>query len=77
MTYIEQIVAPMLIIQGRNDTRTPARQMENFVSRARSLGKSIEEHWYEAGHLEIPIEQEISHMELMLRFASKVLSHSL
>ncbi len=55
--------------QGRNDTRTPARQMEISVAKAQSLRRMIEIHWYDAGHMEIPVEQEIQHVETMLRFA--------
>ncbi len=55
--------------QGRYDTRTPARQMEIFVAKAQSLRRMIEIHWYDAGHMGIAVEQEIQHVETMLRFA--------
>ena len=37
VTYVEQLSAPLLIIQGRNDARCPARQMEEYVGRASRL----------------------------------------
>jgi len=71
LTYVEKIQAPVLIIQGRNDTRAPARQIEVYEQRMKSLGKSIHVHWFDAGHLGrlARIDQSIEHQELMLRFA--------
>jgi dipeptidyl aminopeptidase/acylaminoacyl peptidase len=74
MTYIDGIKAPVLVIQGRSDTRTPARPVEVFEARMRALGKSIEVHWYDEGHLGGGVEQEIVHQETMMRFAYRVLA---
>lgn len=75
MTYIENVKAPVLIIQGRNDTRTPARPVEAYETRLKALGKPIEVHWYDEGHMGGGVEQDIQHMELMLRFAYRVLGY--
>lgn len=74
MTYIENVKAPLLIIQGRNDTRTPARPVEVYEARMKALGKPIEVYWYDEGHSGGGIEQDVEHQELMLRFAYKVLN---
>jgi dipeptidyl aminopeptidase/acylaminoacyl peptidase len=50
VSYVGDLRAPLLIIQGRNDARCPARQMEDYVARARRLGKALEIDWFEAGH---------------------------
>jgi dipeptidyl aminopeptidase/acylaminoacyl peptidase len=78
MTYADRIRAPLLIIQGRNDTRTPARQIERFAARLRDLGKTVEVHWYEAGHVGAgtDVERAIAHHERMLRYAAGVLARS-
>jgi dipeptidyl aminopeptidase/acylaminoacyl peptidase len=73
ITYAENVKAPILIIQGRNDTRTPARPIEVYEQKLKELGKPIEVHWFEAGHLGAGIEQDIQHLEIMLRFAYRVL----
>jgi dipeptidyl aminopeptidase/acylaminoacyl peptidase len=75
ITYVENITAPVLIIQGRNDTRTPARPVEVYEQKLRALGKVIEVHWFEAGHLGsfAQVELSIQHQELMLRFAYRVI----
>jgi dipeptidyl aminopeptidase/acylaminoacyl peptidase len=73
LTYAENVQAPVLIIQGRNDTRTPARQVEAYEARLRELGKPIEVHWFDAGHMGAGVEQEIHHQALMLQFAYRIL----
>ncbi len=76
MTYVDRVKAPVLIIQGRKDTRTPARPVEVYEARMKALGKSIEVHWYEEGHLGGGAEQEIEHQEIMMRFAYRILGRS-
>ena len=75
MHYLDRIKAPVLIIQGRHDTRTPARPVEVFEAKMKALGKSIEVHWYDEGHLGGGVEQEIEHQEIMMRFAYRVLGN--
>ena len=73
VTYAKNIQAPLLVIQGRNDTRFPARQMEVFEAKLKSLGKAIQVHWFDAGHGSRAQEQQIEHQELMMRFGYEVL----
>jgi len=73
ITYAEHVKAPVLVIQGRNDTRTPARPIEVYAQTLKALGKAIEVHWYDAGHMGAGVEQDIQHFEIMLRFACRVL----
>jgi dipeptidyl aminopeptidase/acylaminoacyl peptidase len=73
ITYAGNIKAPIQVIQGSNDTRCPARQMRAYEDKLHSLGKSIEVHWFDAGHGARAMEQQIEHQELMLRFAYRVL----
>ena len=76
ITYAEDVSAPVLIIQGRNDTRTPARPVEMYEAKLKAMGKPIEVHWFDAGHLGAGIEQDVQHQELMLRFAYRVLGYA-
>ena len=73
ITYAENYAADLLVIQGANDTRCPARQMQVFEQKMKELGKSIDVHWFDAGHGSRAIEQSIEQQELMLRFAYRVL----
>lgn len=73
ITYAENVKAPVLIIQGRHDTRTPARPIEMYEQKLKALGKSVEVHWFDAGHIGAGVEQDIRHFELMLKFVYRVL----
>jgi dipeptidyl aminopeptidase/acylaminoacyl peptidase len=72
LTYVDDVRAPVLIIQGRNDTRTPARPVERYVERLRGRGHPVEIEWFEAGHLGASDELAIGHQRLMLEFARRV-----
>ena len=75
ITYAAQVRAPVLIIQGRNDTRTPARPIEMYEATMKRLGKTISVHWFETGHLGSFAQTDlaIQHQEMLLRFAYSVL----
>jgi dipeptidyl aminopeptidase/acylaminoacyl peptidase len=78
ITYAANVRVPLLIIQGRNDSRTPARPVEMYEKRMRELGKEIEVVWFDSGHLGsvAQVEQAIEHQELMLRFALRILGQN-
>jgi dipeptidyl aminopeptidase/acylaminoacyl peptidase len=71
ITYAEGVRAPILIIQGRNDTATPARQIEVYEQKMRALGKDITVHWYDAGHgsSSTDVELIVAHHQIMLDYA--------
>ncbi|HEU5088670.1 MAG TPA: prolyl oligopeptidase family serine peptidase, partial [Roseiflexaceae bacterium] len=73
ITYADAVQAPVLVIQGRNDTRCPARPMELYEQLLRERGHQIEVEWFDAGHGSHDTEQRIRHAETMLRFAYRVL----
>ena len=73
ITYAADIQAPILVLQGENDTRCPARQMQVYEQRLKELGKSIDIYWFDAGHGSLAVEEQIHHQELMLEFAYRVL----
>jgi len=74
ITYAEYVRAPLLIIQGRNDTRCPPRSIEVYEARMKELGKPVEVYWFDAGHGSLLVEQQIDHQERMMRFAYGVLA---
>lgn len=78
ITYAEQVRAPVLIIQGRSDTRTPARPVELYEQKMKALGKDIEVRWFDSGHLGaiMEVEQSIQFQEWMLHFARRVLGYT-
>lgn len=74
ITYAENIAAPILVIQGANDTRCPARQMRVYEARLQELGKEIDLRWFEAGHGSMAIEEQIRQQEMMLEFAYGIIN---
>jgi pimeloyl-ACP methyl ester carboxylesterase len=74
ITYVNNVRAPIMILQGRNDTRTPARAVEQYAQRLKALNKSVELHWFDAGHLGPfrQIEIGVEHQEIKLRFAINI-----
>jgi len=73
VTYAENIKGELLVIQGRNDTRCPSRQMEVYEEKLNELGKSIQVEWYDAGHGSKDNEEQIKHMEMELHFLYRIL----
>ncbi len=73
ITYADNVRAPIFIIQGKHDTRTPPRQIELYEAKMKALGKSIEVEWFEAGHTGLSAEQWIYFQERMMMFAQHVL----
>lgn len=74
LTYAEHVAAPILVIQGRNDTRCPPRQMEVYEARLKALGTAIEVYWFDAGHSSGDIEELIAIQERLLHFATDALA---
>ncbi|HEY1349186.1 MAG TPA: prolyl oligopeptidase family serine peptidase [Ktedonobacteraceae bacterium] len=74
ITYAEHVVAPLLVIQGRNDLRCPPRQMERYADLMRLQAKPFEIEWFDAGHSGIADELWITFQERMLHFAHQVLA---
>jgi dipeptidyl aminopeptidase/acylaminoacyl peptidase len=73
ITYAADFTAPVLVINARNDTRVPARQMQRFEQRMRELGKDIELDWLAGGHQSVGPEVWLRCHERMLTFTDRVL----
>ena len=74
VTYASDVQAPLQVIQGANDTRCPARQLEAYEERMRELGKEIDVHWFDAGHGSYAIDKTVEHQQLRMEFAARVLA---
>jgi dipeptidyl aminopeptidase/acylaminoacyl peptidase len=73
ITYVENLAAPVLIIQGKNDTRDPPRQVELYEAKALAHGKNVKVTWFETGHVATNTMLSIAHQELMLLWAYDIL----
>jgi len=73
VTYAENVRAPIYIMQGKHDTRTPPRQIELYEAKLKALGKPIEVEWFDAGHTGLSAELWIHFQERMMTFAQQIL----
>ncbi|MCB8963281.1 MAG: S9 family peptidase [Ardenticatenales bacterium] len=73
ITYAAQYAAPLLVLQGRNDSRCPARQMEQFEAKLKDLGKTIELQWFDAGHGSYEVAERIDFQARRMAFAYRIL----
>jgi dienelactone hydrolase len=72
---VERVRAPVYIVQGRHDTTTPPEPVASYADRLRALGRDVELHWYDSGHLGpfADPERSVEHQERMLAFAYRAL----
>ena len=70
LTYADDIVAPLLIVQGRNDPRTPEAQMQAFIDKMQALGKGpgMSVHWFDAAQDPRALYQREDQQAQMLEF---------
>jgi dipeptidyl aminopeptidase/acylaminoacyl peptidase len=73
VTYVDALAAPLLVIQGRNDARCPARQIEDYVERARAGGKTVEIDWFDAGHGHGAVDMRIAWTRRSIEFVEAAL----
>ncbi len=74
ITHVQNMQAPLLILQGKNDSRTPARQCEQFVEAARAANKDVTLVWFEEGHGTLGIEQAIENARRSVEFAQRAVA---
>jgi len=73
ITYAQNLKAPLLIIQGKNDRRTPARQIQEFAKKLSDLQKNFAIHWFDAGHGSLSVAESIGHEKLAIDFFDHVM----
>jgi dipeptidyl aminopeptidase/acylaminoacyl peptidase len=73
ITYAERLKAPLLIIQGKHDSRTPPRQIQEFEKRLAELKKDFSIRWFDAGHGSFSIAEEILDQKMTLDFFDDVI----
>lgn len=73
LTHAAAIQAPLLIFQGRHDSRATPRQMEVFARKMQELGKEFTLVWLDAGHATTSAATAERMQETHLKFAYRVL----
>jgi dipeptidyl aminopeptidase/acylaminoacyl peptidase len=70
-TYADRVRAPMLVIAGEADSRSPIGSTRIYVDRLRDHGVQIELHAYEGGHHANAMDEQIAHVRLTMDFFAR------
>ena len=74
-THLEQMTAPMLVIQGRNDPRVVAAESEDLVNQLRARGKELELLIFEdEGHDVLKYENRVTCYNAIVDFFARHLN---
>jgi dipeptidyl aminopeptidase/acylaminoacyl peptidase len=74
VTYISNVRAPLLVLQGENDPRVPMAQSQQIVGKLRKEGRVVDAHFYAGeGHGFAKRENQIDSMERTLAWFDKYL----
>jgi dipeptidyl aminopeptidase/acylaminoacyl peptidase len=71
LTYVADVVAPVLVLAGANDPRCPIRQIDNWLEAAAVLGKDVEVYRFDAGHGSLVVDERIRQMRAELDFVAR------
>lgn len=72
---LDRIHAPMLVLHGKEDERTPFKGAVEFVKAAEKAGKQIDYHWYaDEGHGNADIENRVDEWRRIEAFLNETFS---
>ncbi len=70
LTYVADVVAPVLVLAGANDPRCPIRQIDNWLEAAAALAKDVEVYRFDAGHGSLVVEERVRQLRAELSFVA-------
>jgi dienelactone hydrolase len=71
ITYVENVVAPVLILAGENDPRCPIRQIDNYVEALAQQDAVHEVYRYDAGHGSLVDDERVRQVKAEIAFVAK------
>jgi len=71
ITHVGAVRVPVLVITGRNDTRCPLRQVENYVTALRDGGGTVAFDVFDAGHGSARVDETVRQVALALDFVAE------
>ncbi|GGL03534.1 peptide hydrolase [Sphaerisporangium melleum] len=71
ISYLDSVEAPLLVLAGENDPRSPIRQIDKYLNKLAEGGHDFEVYRYPAGHAALVIEERIRQMAVQIEFACK------
>jgi dipeptidyl aminopeptidase/acylaminoacyl peptidase len=77
ITYIHNVKAPLLVLQGNNDPRVPKEEAEQVVEALKKDGKTVDAHYYpNEGHGFEKRENQIDSIRRTVEWFDKYLKGS-
>jgi dipeptidyl aminopeptidase/acylaminoacyl peptidase len=77
ITYIHNVKAPLLVLQGNNDPRVPKEEAEQVVESLKRDGKTVDAHFYpNEGHGFEKRENQIDSIRRTVEWFDKYLKGS-
>ncbi|HEY9266559.1 S9 family peptidase [Microbacterium sp.] len=73
LSYVDDVRSPVWIRNGRNDTRTPPRQIEAYVAALREAGGDVSLEWFDGGHQTVTVDELVRDQQVMLELARRAL----
>lgn len=73
LTYVDAVVAPLLILAGENDPRCPIRQIDTYLDALAARGARYAQYRYDAGHGSMVVQERIRQVACEIGFARTVL----
>lgn len=71
LTYIDSVIAPVMILAGANDPRCPLRQIEHYITALEERAMPHEVYRFDAGHGSHVIEESINQMRAELDYLAR------
>ncbi|MFC5065531.1 prolyl oligopeptidase family serine peptidase [Actinomycetospora atypica] len=76
LTYVDAVVAPVLVLAGENDPRCPIRQIDNYLAALAERGKPYAMVRYDAGHGSLVVAETLRHTAAEIAFVRRALDLS-
>jgi dienelactone hydrolase len=73
ITYVDNVVAPVLITAGENDPRCPVRQVDTYVEALRARGHDVEYRREDTGHMLPDLDMLVDEMQHVLDFFARTI----
>jgi dipeptidyl aminopeptidase/acylaminoacyl peptidase len=73
LTYVDAVVAPLLVLAGENDPRCPIRQIDTYLDALSARGARYAQYRYDAGHGSMVVQERIRQVACELAFARSAL----
>jgi dipeptidyl aminopeptidase/acylaminoacyl peptidase len=71
LTYVDAVVAPVLVLAGENDPRCPIRQIDNYLDALAARKAAYEVSRFDAGHGSLVVEETMRHAAAEVAFARR------